>query len=274
VKPASAPLLFAAVFAASCAWLFASQQAVAQQAAPAIAAPATTPAPATTSAAPVAAEAPAPALVPFNARYRVTRDGKALGDATLNLVSLSDDRWRIDLRIEATRGLMSLAGLDLQQSTVFDTPNDVFRPLSQSTVRKALFTRKQITGTYDWSTGLARWTGDVKKTRRAPVPLHAGDMNGLLINLAVLRDAAPGATLQYRFVDDGRARDQQYHVSTAREPQTVDDLAYDALRVERVRGAGNATTFWVVEAVPTPIRILQHDDDGTFELQLIDYQEV
>jgi hypothetical protein len=43
--------------------------------------------------------------------------------------------------------------------------------------------------------------------------------------------------------------------------------------VERVRGAGNATTFWVVEAVPTPIRIVQHDDDGTFELQLVDYQE-
>ena len=33
-------------------------------------------------------------------------------------------------------------------------------------------------------------------------------------------------------------------------------------------------TFWVVEAVPTPIRILQRDDDGdTLELRLIDYQE-
>jgi hypothetical protein len=218
-------------------------------------------------------EAAVPVLVPFNARYRVTRDGKTLGDATLNLVSLPDQRWRIDLRIEATRGLMGLAGLDLQQSTVFDTHDDVLRPLSQSTVRKALFTRKQVTGTYDWSTGVARWTGDLKKNRREPVPLHKGDMNGLLINLAVLRDAAPGATLQYRFVEYGRAKDQQFLVSPAREPQVVDDLAYQALRVERVRGGNNGTTFWVVEAVPTPIRIVQRDDEDTYELQLIDYQE-
>lgn len=259
MRSLAVPLLLAALVAAASAWPAAAQ---------------TVPVPATTAAAPAAMEAAIPALVPFNARYRVTRDGKPLGDATLQLTALPNARWRIDLRIEATRGLMGLAGLDLQQSTVFDTTADEhFRPLSQSTVRKALFTRKLITGTYDWSAGQARWTGDVKKTRRAPVPLQAGDMNGLLINLAVLRDAAPGATLHYRFVDDGRARDQQYFVATTREPQVVDDLSYNALRVERVRGGGDATTFWVVEAVPTPIRILQHDDDGTFELQLIDYQE-
>jgi len=99
-----------------------------------------------------------------------------------------------------------------------------------------------------------------------------GDMNALLINLAMLRDAAPGATLHYRFVDDGRARDQEYRVAAARESQVVDDLAYAALRVDRVRGGGNATTFWVVESVPTPVRIVQHDDDGDLELQLVAYQ--
>jgi len=271
VKPATAPLMFAAFLAAACAWPSAAQQ----QAAPA-AAPSAAPAPASTAAAPAAAavaEAAVPALAPFNARYRVTRDGKELGDATLNLVSLPDHRWRIDLRIEATRGIYGIAGLDMQQSTVFDTPNDVFRPLSQSTVRKALFTRKQVTGIYDWSKGLAQWTGDLKKNRRAPVPLRAGDMNGLLINLALLRDVAPGATLQYRFVEYGRAKDQQFQVSMSREPQVVDDLAYQALRVDRVRGGGDSTTFWVVEAVPTPIRIVQVDDEDTYELQLIDYQE-
>ena len=89
-------------------------------------------------------------------------------------------------------------------------------------------------------------------------------MSGLLINLAVLRDAAPGATLHYRFVDEGRARDQQYarrRGSANRRPSTT--CRYDALRVDRVRAGGEeATTFWVVESVPTPIRILQRDDDG------------
>jgi hypothetical protein len=255
VKSLAPPLLLAALVAVAGAHPAAAQQAPA--------------APSTTVAIP---EPAVRALFPFNARYAVFRGGKPLGDATLQLVEVPGARWRIDLRIEATHGLMSLANLDLQQSTVFDESAGALRPLSQSTVRKALFSRKQITGTYDWGRNLAQWTGDVKKTRRAAVPLQAGDMNALLINLAILRDAAPGATLHYRFVDDGRARDQEYRVSAAREAQVIDDLSYAALRVDRVRGGGNATTFWVVESVPTPIRIVQHDDDGDLELQLVAYE--
>jgi hypothetical protein len=235
----------------------------------------TAPAPALSSTAPAVASPTSP-LIPFNARYAVFRDGKPLGDATLELVALDQGRWRIDLRIEATRGLLGMAGLDLQQSTLFDLAGNRYRPLTQSSVRKLLFGKRVTTGVYDWPKGVAIWTGDVKKTRRTPVPLHEGDMSGLLINLAILRDAVPGAVLHYRFVDEGRARDQQYRVAATRESQSISDLAYDALRVDRLRASGEeATTFWVVEAVPTPIRILQRDDDGELlELRLIDYQEV
>ena len=233
------------------------------------------PASTTTSLAPVAVEAPQQALTPFDARYAVFRDGKPLGDASLQLVSVGQARWRVDLRIEATRGLMGLAGVDLQQSTVFDVSGDQYRPLSQATVRKALFGKRQVTGTYDWTRHAAQWTGDVKKKRRGAVPLQEGDMSGLLINLAVQRDAVPGATLRYRFVDEGRAREQQYQVSVEREAQLVDDLSYAALRVDRVRAGADTTTLWVVEAVPMPIRIFQRDDEGeTLELRLIDYREV
>ena len=171
------------------------------------------------------------------------------------------------------KGLAGLAGLNAQQSTVFDEVNGTYRPLAQSTVRKVLFTRKQTTGTYDWSAGRATWTGDVKKTRRAPVALQPGDMSGLLINLAVIRDARPGATLQYRFVDDGRARPQQYVVSTRTEPMTVDELHYDALRVDRVQSGAEQTSIWVAEGVPTPIRILQRENgEDTYDLRLIEYK--
>ncbi len=100
-------------------------------------------------------------------------------------------RWRVDLVMDG-KGLIGLAGLNAQQSTVFDEVNGAYRPLAQSTVRKLLFTRRQTTGVYDWSARKATWTGDVKKTRRTPVDLQAGDMSGLLINLAVIRDAQPG----------------------------------------------------------------------------------
>ena len=217
------------------------------------------------------AAGPAQAIEAFHATYDVYRGGRAIGVATLQVVP-DRDRWRVDLVMDG-KGLVGLAGLNAQQSTVFDEVNGTYRPLAQSTVRSLLFTRKQTTGTYDWSVGRATWTGDVKKTRRAPVPLQPGDMSGLLINLAVIRDARPGALLQYRYVDSGRVRPHQYAVSAQAEAMTVDELHYDALRVDRVQSGAEQTSIWVAEGVPTPIRILQRENgEDTYDLRLIEYK--
>jgi len=215
------------------------------------------------------------ALAPFSARYAVWRGGDPFGDATMQVVRVDDARWRVDLKIHASRGLLGLASLNLEQSTLFDVDGQQYRPLSQGTVRRALFGRKLTTGVYDWNRRQAQWQGDVKKTRRAPVALQPGDLSGLLINLAVLRDAQPGASLHYRFVDDGRVREQQYLVAPQREPVTIEEIGYDAMRVSRINAGGNETILWVVEGVPTPIRILQREGgEDAFDLRLVDYTAI
>lgn len=149
------------------------------------------------------------------------------------------------------------------------------KPLSQSTVRKGIFLGKKITGVYDWNAGTARWTGDLKKERTAPIALKDGDMNGLLIDLAIIRDAAPGKRLSYRFVDGGRVRDHVYDVSAQPEIVAVGDLSYDALRVARANGGNDETIFWVASGVPTPVRILQRTDgQDAIDLRLTEYQGV
>ena len=220
---------------------------------------------------PVAIPAQPRTLAPFVASYAVYRDGKPMGDATLKLVRLDGNRWRVDMGIRGTRGLVGLVGLNLQQSTLFDVIDDRYRPLSQSTVRKALFGSRKTTGVYDWGQARAQWQGDVKKTRRDAVPLQPGDMSGLLINLAVLRDATPGALLHYRFVDDGRVRAHEYVVGETREPVEVDGLGYSAMRVTRAKGGGESTTLWVTEGVPMPVRIVTRDDEDEIDLRLVDY---
>jgi len=211
-------------------------------------------------------------LAPFSARYAVFRGGDPMGDATMQVVKLDGPRWRVDLSIRASRGLLRIAGLNLQQSTLFTVDGAEYRPLTQSTVRHALFSNKQTTGVYDWATHKAQWQGDVKKTRRAPVSLQDGDMSGLLINLAVLRDARPGADLHYRFVDDGRVREHRYLVAPQREPQSVEDIGYEAMRVTRVHAGSEETVLWVVEGVPTPIRILQREGgEDALDLRLVEY---
>ncbi len=216
----------------------------------------------------------APVLKPFIATYRVFNGGAPLGDATLQLVRGDGSRWRIDLVMKG-RGLMRLTGLNLQQSTVFDSDGQRYRPLSQSTQRRVAFSSRNSTGVYDWNTRSARWQGDVKKLRTGPIALQDGDMSGLLINLAVIRDAQPGTTLQYRFVDGGRARDHRYAVASQTESIEVDGLRFDAMRVDRVAGNEDSTTLWVASGVPTPIRILQRENGrDTTDLRLIQYQGV
>lgn len=224
------------------------------------------------SAATVASE---PALEAFVASYLVYKGGKQLGEATMQLVPQQGARWRVDLVMRGTRGLFGAVGINAEQSTVFDLVGETYRPLSQATVNKSLFTRKQTVGIYDWASGTARWQGDVKESRRRPIDLRAGDMSGLLINLAVIRDAEPGKQLEYRFVDDGRTRDHRYLVADEYESITVGDLPYKAMKVSRLEDGGDETIIWVVRNVPTPIRILQRENgEDTYDLRLVEYQGV
>ncbi len=215
------------------------------------------------------------ALEPFVASYQVYRNGKPVGDATMQVVKSDAARWRIDLGIRGTRGLAGLTGINIEQSTLFDVAGKNYRPLSQSTVRRALFTGRKNVGIYDWSTQSARWQGDIKKTRRGVIALQDGDMSGLLINLAIIRDAQPGKTLHYRFVDDGRVRNHDYVVAEQQENMVVDELAYNAMRVNRVQSGAEETILWVASGVPTPIRILQRENgQDSLDLRLVEYKGV
>ena len=221
------------------------------------------------------AAAQAPVLEPFLATYEALYQGKPAGSATMQLVRDGDSRWRIDLTIHGERDIAGLARLNLQQSTVFDAHDGHFRPLTQATARKAMLFGKEVTGIYDWSAMQARWEGDLKKERRRPQPLQAGDMSALLINLAIMRDATPGATLRYRMVDLGRARDYVYQAAAEPETMAVGDMSYDALRVARTASDGDQTVLWVAGGVPTPIRILQRKDgEDEIDLRLVEYRGV
>jgi len=225
--------------------------------------------------APVADEAATPALEPFIASYMVYRDGKHLGEATMQLVPMKGSRWRVDLVMHGTRGLIGLAGINAEQSTVFDVVGETYRPLTQATLNRTLFTRKQTIGLYDWSSRSASWQGDVKESRQRPVELQPGDMTGLLINLAVIRDAEPGATLKYRFVDDGRTREHVYTVAAEPEKVSAADLSFSAFRAVRDKDDNEETLIWVARNVPTPIRMLKREDGkDAYDLRLVEYKGV
>ena len=193
---------------------------------------------------------PALALEPFTADYQARYMGMS-GNGRMSLERQGAGRWKYTLNIQAAVG-------SLTQVTVFEDHAGGWRPLSGTDASLLLVKKIRRNAVYDWGAGQARWSGDVKPERAGPVALQPGDMDGLLINLAVVRDAAAGKPLRYRLVDDGRAKPMVFTV-TGTETVTVAGKAHQATRAV-YRNGDKEMIVWVVAAYPMPVRILQRKD--------------
>jgi hypothetical protein len=197
------------------------------------------------------------AVKPFTADYQASYMGLQ-GDGKMTLAPAGGDRWKYTLDINSTIA-------QLRQSTVFEDKGGKWRPLSGTDSSMLLVKKSNKNATYDWSKGEARWSGDVKADRSGPVALQAGDLDAMLINLAIARDVAAGKPLNYRMVDDGRAKQMAYQVA-GKDTITVDGKQEQATRVTRSDG-DRQTVLWVVDGLPVPARILQRKD-GKDEMDL------
>src|SRR5690606_20842697 len=106
--------------------------------------------------------------------------------------------------------------------------------------------------------GVARWAGDVKPDRAGPVNLQPGDLDGMLMNLVLVRDVAAGKPLDYRLVEDGRTKVQRFTVA-GEENIEVAGKSHKATRVVRKDGKREIIA-WVVDGLPVPARVLQRRD--------------
>ena len=118
--------------------------------------------------------------------------------------------------------------------------------------------KRNIEANYDWKAGQATWSGDLKPERRGPVQLQAGDMDALLVNLAVVRDLADGKPLNYRLVDEGRVRPLNWEV-VGKEQVVIDGTPKNATKVVR-RTEKREMYVWIVPGMPVPARILQKEN--------------
>lgn len=192
---------------------------------------------------------PAMALQPFKADYQASYMGMQ-ANGTMTLASEGANKWRYSLNVKN-----QLA--DLSQSTVFEEANGRLRPLSSNDRSVLLVKKRNVDATYNWSSNQATWTGDVKPDRRGPVALKTGDMDALLINLAIARDLAAGKPLNYRMVDEGRIKPMSYKV-VGKEKITVAGKSYDATKVSRTDG-NKELIAWIVPEFPVPARLLQRE---------------
>ena len=145
--------------------------------------------------------APAMAVQPFSADYQASYMGMS-GNGRMTLTAAGANRWTYTLSVTSPLA-------DLKQSTVFEAKGDDLRPLSGTDSSKVLTKRQTKNAVYDWGKGAASWSGDIKPERAGPIKLQAGDLDALLINLAIVRDVKAGKPLSYRMVEDGRGASER-----------------------------------------------------------------
>lgn len=193
---------------------------------------------------------PAQALEPFAADYEANYMGlSATGSMTVE--PQGGDRWKYTLKISNQMA-------QLTQTTLFEDRNGQWRPLSGTDASLLLIKKIRRNAVYDWAKGEARWSGDVKAERAGPVPLQTGDVDGLLLNLAIARDALSGKPLRYRMVDEGRVKSMDFTVA-GKESITIGGKPRQATKLVSTSG-NKQMLIWVVDGLALPARILQRKD--------------
>jgi hypothetical protein len=193
--------------------------------------------------------APALAIKPFSADYHASYMGMQ-GNGRMTLAADGANRWKYDLTVSSPLA-------NLRQSTVFEDNGGQWRPISGNDSSQVLTKKQNKNASYDWSKGVASWTGDVKPGRAGPIKLQPGDMDALLINLAIVRDVQAGKTMSYRMVEDGRVKQLTYTIA-GKEQIDVGGQAKQATKVVSTQG-DKQTIAWIVDGMPVPARILQRD---------------
>jgi hypothetical protein len=209
------------------------------------------------TATPAAAARPG-ALAPFSADYRASYMG-ITGSGRMQLSALGGNRWRLSLDVSAP-------AVQLRQATVFSADGNDWKPLSGDDLTQVLIKRIERHAQYDWVRGVATWSGDIKPERAAPVTLAAGDIDAMMLNLALVRDGASGKPPRYRVVDEGRAKPMSYR-RDGDDTLTVNGKAYTAVRYVRDDGR-RQYLVWIAPGLPAPARILQRKD-GNDEVNLV-----
>ncbi|NQD37518.1 DUF3108 domain-containing protein [Permianibacter sp. IMCC34836] len=204
---------------------------------------------------PVAAN---PATVaPFTAQYDLFRDEDNVGQATISLTALPDNRWQYQTASEARLYFFHFS--DREQSQ-FRWLNGKPQPLQfekeSKRPGKAEVTRQQ----FDWQQLLDSGTRGKKSWSTALTP-GTQDLQSHL--LALQQDLAAGIRdVHYAVSKNGRVRD--YHYAVTKE-ETLDTALgrLAVLRVERIREPGDdrQTISWFAPSLNyIPVRLQQFED--------------
>lgn len=215
--------------------------------------------------------APAIAATPsaYSAEYEVLRNGSALGTATVQVEPAGRELWTMSSRTRGTRGLASLAGVEVTERSRFRWSTDVLEAVEYDYSQRAAGRTRERSVRVDADAGTVLTTdrGD-----RASNAYESGVIDRQILPLAIARDLEQGraGTLDYRVAERGGVSDHSYRVA-GRETIDTPSGRVDAVRVERQRADNDrVTTLWLDPARGhIPVRVLQDEGRDRIETRLV-----
>ena len=200
-------------------------------------------------------------IPPFALEFEVSRNGKPLGEAALTLERLNSEAWLFRSHTEGTKGLASLAGVDIDERSEFRWADGKPQTLRYSFSQKMRFNSKQrALSVMPNAERVSGRDGNEDYT----LPYEPGLLDRNLVVLALAVDVAKDIEkLEYRVADKRRVESNQYRVAGTEKLETPRGTL-DAIRVERIRrGSGRQTTTWIAPSLGfLPVRIRQIEPDG------------
>lgn len=205
----------------------------------------------------------------FTATYRVSRDGQALGVATVTLRAAGDGAWIYRKDVTGTSGLAALLGASIHESSRLRWRGDAPEALSYDYQLQAAIKHKQRHLRVDWTTGKVTVDEGKRTTTYAAQPgMVERNTVPLALGLA-LRDgrkeiALPVAVRQ-------KVEIQRFKV-TGTETVKVPAGSFQALRVERTDADRGFSAWYAPKRYPLPIKLAQRDG-GNLVMVLVSYKK-
>lgn len=207
-----------------------------------------------------ACAAHASGLKPMTAVYTVTRNGKAIGDATYTLKSNSDGTWTLTSVTHGTAGMARLLGLDVREESTFRWLDGKAMGVRYDYSQDAAIRHKQRHIEFDWNAKQAR-VRDGRNTSAFAIPPGTMDRSSVAL---VLGQALAGGTRDITLPVAVRDRvELQHFVARGAEPVEVPAGNFKAVEFDRVDSAGKARSWYATDVTTLPLRVEQVQHDGS-----------
>jgi hypothetical protein len=205
---------------------------------------------------------------PFTATYQVSRQGEAMGEATITLKSLGNGEYEYSNQIHGTSGLAAMLGANSSDVTRFRW-NDAAPETETYTSKVVALKTKQRTMQVDWNSKQVS-VDDGKGVNRYAAAPGLVDRNTMSYALGLaLRGGSQSVTLPVGVKQ--RVEQQQFKVQGT-ENVKVPAGSFNAERVTRTDSDKHFDAWYVPKQYPLPVKLAQ-SDGGDLTLELVSYKQ-